>query len=114
MPVVAYNHICGHAWPLQASSFSDAIVIISYTGRTLRLIETARVAARSWSDVYRNAQTLVRANWALLYCIAELKKTEDTDIYTPDELMYCLFDLLDAWQQGVLPKAWALIPNAHL
>ena len=112
MPVVAYTDILVQRMAAAGAHSGDAIVIISYTGRTLPLIETARVAREAGATVIgiTNPDSPLTEHCSIVLPIEE---TEDTDIYTPMSSRIVYLTLIDALATGVLLKRGPEF-NAHL
>ncbi|MDB4837527.1 transcriptional regulator HexR [Marinomonas sp.] len=112
MPVVAYTDILVQRMAAAGAHSGDVIVIISYTGRTLPLIETARVARETGAAVIgiTNPNSPLTEHCSIVLPIEE---TEDTDIYTPMSSRIVYLTLIDALATGVLLKRGPEF-NAHL
>jgi len=112
MPVVAYTDILVQRMAAAGAHPGDAIVIISYTGRTLPLIETARVARETGATVIgiTNPDSPLTKHCSMVLPIEE---TEDTDIYTPMSSRIVYLTLIDALATGVLLKRGPEF-NTHL
>lgn len=112
MPVVAYTDILVQRMAAAGAHSGDVIVIISYTGRTLPLIETAKVARETGAAVIgiTNPNSPLTEHCSIVLPIEE---TEDTDIYTPMSSRIVYLTLIDALATGVLLKRGPEF-NAHL
>ncbi|MCV2403937.1 transcriptional regulator HexR [Marinomonas sp. C2222] len=112
MPVVAYTDILVQRMAAAGAHSGDVIVIISYTGRTLPLIETARIARETGAAVIgiTNPDSPLTEHCSIVLPIEE---TEDTDIYTPMSSRIVYLTLIDALATGVLLKRGPEF-NAHL
>lgn len=112
MPVVAYTDILVQRMAAAGAHPGDAIVLISYTGRTLPLIETARIARETGATVIgiTNPDSPLTQHCSMVLPIEE---TEDTDIYTPMSSRIVYLTLIDALATGVLLKRGPAF-NTHL
>ena len=71
MPVVAYTDILVQRMAAAGTHPGDAVVVISLSGRTLPLIETARVAREAGRYRCRYHEPRLTFDRALLYCSAD-------------------------------------------
>lgn len=102
-PCSAYIDVLQQRMAAAAAKPSDVIVIISNTGRTISLIETAKIARDSGATVIAlTAPDSPLANASHL--VLGVDNPEDTDIYTPMTSRIVHLTVLDVLATGIILK----------
>lgn len=102
-PCVAYNDMLQQRMAASAAKPGDVIVIISNTGRTIALVETAKIAKNSGATVI----ALTSSDSALAknsHIVLGVDSSENTDMYTPMTSRIVHLAILDVLATGVTLK----------
>lgn len=102
-PVVAYTDVMMQRMAAAAASRGDVIVILSYTGRTIASIDTAKLAREAGATVIgiTNPNSPLAQHCSL---VIGVETTEDTDIYTPALSRIVHLAIIDVLATGVTLK----------
>lgn len=106
IPVMAYDDFLMQRMVAAASGTGDAIVAISYTGRTREMVEVAKIARGRGASVIG----ITKADSPLAgECTVALEVTtpEDTDIYMPMTSRIIQLTIIDVLATGVTLKRGA-------
>ncbi len=100
IPVVAYTDVLMQRMSAAAAQPGTAIVIISATGRTISLVETAEIAKSAGASVIGvtspNSPLIKACDIAL-----PVQSPEDTDIYTPMTSRIVQLTVMDVLATGI-------------
>ncbi|PTY36014.1 transcriptional regulator HexR [Saccharospirillum sp. MSK14-1] len=102
-PCVAYTDVLQQRMAAAATKPGDVVIIISNTGRTIALVETARIARDSGATVIAITQPhspLAEDSHILL----GVDSPENTDIYTPMTSRIVHLTVIDVLATGVILK----------
>lgn len=102
-PCVAYTDVLQQRMGAAATKPGDVVMIISNTGRTIALVETARIARDSGATVITITQPhspLAEESHILL----GVDSPENTDIYTPMTSRIVHLTIIDVLATGVILK----------
>jgi RpiR family carbohydrate utilization transcriptional regulator len=103
-PTTAYDDVLKQRMSAAASHTGDAVVIFSYTGRTIPIIEVAQTASQAGATVIGiTAPGSPLANYCHLVIEVAADK-EDTDIYTPMTGRIVHLTITDILATGVMLK----------
>lgn len=102
-PVIAYTDVMMQRMSAAAASRGDAVVIISYTGRTIATIDAAKLAREAGATVIG---ITMPASPLAQHCslVIGVETAEDTDIYTPAVSRLVQLTIVDVLATGVTLK----------
>ena len=102
-PVVAYTDVMMQRMSASAASRGDAIVIISYTGRTIATVEAAKLAREAGATVIgiTMSDSPLAQHCSL---VIGVETAEDTDVYTPAVSRLVHLVVIDVLATGVTLK----------
>lgn len=102
-PVIAYTDVMMQRMSAAAASRGDAVVIISYTGRTIATIDAAKLAREAGATVIG---ITMPASPLAQHCslVIGVETAEDTDIYTPAVSRLVQLTIIDVLATGVTLK----------
>lgn len=102
-PCVAYIDVLQQRMAAAATKPGDVVIIISNTGRTIALVETARIARESGATVI----TITQPHTPLSeesHILLGVDSPENTDIYTPMTSRIVHLTIIDVLATGVILK----------
>ncbi len=102
-PVIAYTDVMMQRMSAAAASRGDAVVIVSYTGRTIATIDAAKLAREAGATVI--GITMPGSPLAQ-HCslVIGVETAEDTDVYTPAVSRLVQLTIIDVLATGVTLK----------
>ncbi len=102
-PVVAYTDVMMQRMSAAAASRGDAVVIISYTGRTIATVDAAKLAREAGATVIgiTMPDSPLAAHCSL---VISVETAEDTDVYTPAVSRLVHLTIIDVLATGVTLK----------
>jgi len=103
IPVTAYDDFLMQRMVAAASGTGDAVVAISYTGRTREMVEVARIAKKQGASVVgiTKAGSPLAAECSV---VLEVTTPEDTDMYMPMTSRIIQLTIIDVLATGVTLK----------
>lgn len=102
-PVIAYTDVMMQRMAAAAANRGDVIVILSYTGRTIASIDTAKLARDAGATVIgiTNPNSPLAKHCSL---VISVETSEDTDVYTPALSRIVHLAIIDVLATGVTLK----------
>ncbi|WP_349263816.1 transcriptional regulator HexR [Oligoflexus sp.] len=102
-PVVAYTDVMVQRMSAASAGRGDVIVLISYTGRTIATVESAKLAREAGATVI----SITMPNSPLAQhssIVLAVETSEDTDVYTPAISRLVHLTIIDVLATGVTLK----------